>query len=37
MGACVLIPYAALYFALTSWMKVEAAGGLLRRLRRRPG
>jgi putative peptidoglycan lipid II flippase len=37
MGACVLIPYAVLYFALTSWMKVEAAGGLLRRLRRRPG
>ena len=36
-GRCVLIPYAALYVALTSWMGVEAAGGLLRRLRRRPG
>lgn len=34
VGPCVLIPYAALYLAITQWMGIASMGGLNRLLRR---
>jgi putative peptidoglycan lipid II flippase len=34
IGPCVLVPYAALYVAITQWMGIASMGGLNRLLRR---
>ncbi len=34
VGACVLVPYGAIYLGLTHWMGISPVGGALRRLRR---